>query len=233
MRSIKLAAGFLLLVFFLSSCTQLEGINARAGENFTISLESNPTTGYSWQLAKPLDEKIVKLESSKYTPLATDRVGAGGVEKWTFRAVKKGTIRVSLKYVRPWEKDKPPVEEKTFLIRIDHGPQSQIFYEGILPCADCSGLKTELTLYNNGTYYLKETYLATRDGDKAHTSSGKYQRIKSRGRNIVQLNYDKPQEIYNFLVLDNDHLRVLDKELNEIDTPMNMTLERIEKVYTF
>jgi predicted secreted protein len=61
---------------------------------------------------------MVKLESSKYTPSATDRVGAGGVEKWTFVAIKKGTTRISLKYVRPWEKDKPPVEEKTFLIKV-------------------------------------------------------------------------------------------------------------------
>jgi len=105
--------------------------------------------------------------------------------------------------------------------------QPKIVYEGILPCADCSGLKTELTLYNNGTFFLKETYLATRDGDQAHTSSGKYRRIKDRGREIVQLNYDKPEEIYNFIAPDDDHLRVLDKQLNEIDTPMNMTLDKI------
>ena len=180
----------------------------------------------AWQLAKPLDEKIVQLVGSEYSPSRTDLVGAGGEEKWTFLAVKKGTTRISRKYVRPWEKDEPPAEEKTFLIRVDQGPQSQTTYVGILPCADCSGLKTELTLYANGTYYLKETYLATRDGDKSYTSYGKYQRIKSRGRDIVQLNYDKPQEIYNFIAPDDDHLRVLDKELNEIDTPMNMTLDR-------
>ena len=113
--------GFLLFLslFFLSSCTQCEVINARAGENFIITLESNPTTGYSWQLAKPLDEKIVQLVGSEYVPSKTDLVGAGGMEKWTFLAVKKGTTRVSLKYVRPWEKDKPPAEENTFLIKVN------------------------------------------------------------------------------------------------------------------
>lgn len=104
--------------------------------------------------------------------------------------------------------------------------QPKIVYEGILPCADCSGLKTELTLYANGTYFLKETYLATRYGDQPHTSFGKYRRIKSRGREIVQLNYDKTEGVYNFLVVDHDHLRVLDKQFNEIDTPMNMTLTK-------
>ena len=94
-------------------------MNARAGENFTISLESNPTTGYSWQLAKPLDEKIVQLVGSEYVPSKTDLVGAGGEEKWTFLAVKKGSTRVALEYVRSWEEDDPAVEEKTFLIRVD------------------------------------------------------------------------------------------------------------------
>ena len=214
----------LFLFVLLSSCAQLEVINAVAGDEFSITLESNPTTGYSWQLAQPLDEEMVKLVSSEYVPSRTDLVGAGGEEKWTFLALNKGVVRIVLKYVRPWEKDKPPAKEKTFLVRIGYDPRTRASYEGILPCADCSGLKTELTLYTNGTYFLKETYLATRYGDQAHVSSGKYRRIKSRGRDVVQLNYDKPQEIYNFLVVDNDHLRVLDKQLNEIDTPMNMTL---------
>ncbi|KPJ65321.1 hypothetical protein AMJ44_10485 [candidate division WOR-1 bacterium DG_54_3] len=109
---------------------------------------------------------------------------------------------------------------------MSYDPSSQISYVGILPCADCSGLKTELTLYANGTYFLRETYLATRYGDRAYNSFGKYKRIKNRGREIVQLNYNKPEEIYNFIAPDDDHLRVLDKEFNEIDTPMNMKLTR-------
>ncbi|MFC1568547.1 protease inhibitor I42 family protein, partial [Candidatus Margulisiibacteriota bacterium] len=63
-------------------------------------------------------EKIVRLEGSKYLPEATDRVGAGGEEQWTFLAVKKGSAAIALKYVRPWEKDQPPAEEKTFLIKV-------------------------------------------------------------------------------------------------------------------
>ena len=105
-------------LFFLSSCNQSNVINARAGEKITITLESNPTTGYSWQLQHPLDEKIIRLEGSKYVGPRSDRVGAGGEEKWTFLAIKKGSTKITLKYVRPWEKDEPPVKEKTFLIKV-------------------------------------------------------------------------------------------------------------------
>ena len=93
------------------------------GETFTITLESNPTTGYQWQLAKPLDEKILKLVSSKYEMeepknLETGYVGVGGHEYWTFKAVGKGTTLIELMYVRPWEKDVPPVEAAVFRIRV-------------------------------------------------------------------------------------------------------------------
>lgn len=101
-----------------------------------------------------------------------------------------------------------------------------VTYEGVLPGADCVGLKTELTLYQNGTYFLKETYLATWDGDKTFTSTGKWQKRASQGRAIIQLNFDKPKDIYNFLQKDADHLVVIDKEMKMIDCPMNMTLAK-------
>ncbi|MFH1683276.1 MAG: protease inhibitor I42 family protein [Candidatus Margulisiibacteriota bacterium] len=94
------------------------------GEEFTLTLESNPTTGYQWQLAKPLDEKIVKLVSSKYemekpNNTETGMVGVGGHEYWSFKAVGKGTTLIELKYIRPWEKDVPPVEAAVFRIRVE------------------------------------------------------------------------------------------------------------------
>lgn len=106
------------LFCFVCSCSQPNALRARAGEQFTLTLESTPTTGYSWQLAEPLNERIVQLVGSDYTPARTDRVGAGGAETWTFLAVNKGSAKIALKYARPWEKDKPPVEEKSFLVKV-------------------------------------------------------------------------------------------------------------------
>jgi copper homeostasis protein (lipoprotein) len=52
-------------------------------------------------------------------------------------------------------------------------------YSGVLPCADCEGLKTELTLYDSFTmesyrYTLKETYLNTSNGNKVYERKGAY-----------------------------------------------------------
>jgi copper homeostasis protein (lipoprotein) len=99
-------------------------------------------------------------------------------------------------------------------------------FVGTLPGADCAGLKTELTLYQDHTYFLRETYLATRDGDKTFTSSGTWQKLRPGKYDVIQLNPDKPEEKYNFLITDADHLLVVGKEMRPIPTPMNLTLTR-------
>jgi inhibitor of cysteine peptidase len=75
---------------------------------FTIILQSNPTTGYSWSL-KNYDPNIILPLSRKFYPSTSKGlVGAPGYEKWTFR-VKAGGFTVpqltsiTLIYLRPWE----------------------------------------------------------------------------------------------------------------------------------
>ena len=97
--------------------TQGEQISATVGQKFTIPLESNQTTGYQWQLAKPLDESIVKLVDSKYEAPKGGLVGQGGHELWTFEAVSPGITQIALKYVRPWEST-PPAKEQLFSVTV-------------------------------------------------------------------------------------------------------------------
>jgi inhibitor of cysteine peptidase len=91
-------------------------ITVSPGEKFVIVIASNRTTGFSWQVAKPLDEKVIKLVGSGYLPSKVDLDGAGGKEVWTFIAVAEGRTAIQLKYVRPWEKDKAPLQEATFTV---------------------------------------------------------------------------------------------------------------------
>lgn len=95
---------------------QAEQIEVPVGKTFNVTLDSNPTTGYRWQLAKPLDEAILKLVGSEYKKPATKLVGAGGKEVWVFKAVAKGQASIQMKYVRPWEKDVGPVKKATFTV---------------------------------------------------------------------------------------------------------------------
>jgi inhibitor of cysteine peptidase len=84
------------------------------GDPLTITLDANPTTGFQWQLAQPLDEKVLKLVTHAFQRPATSGVGAGGTDVWTFKAIGAGSTAIVLEYRRPWEKDVPAAERKTF-----------------------------------------------------------------------------------------------------------------------
>lgn len=97
-----------------------ETIEVKVGDEFIISLESNATTGYAWQLTGELDEDVVELVGSEYIPEegAEERVGAGGIEEWTFKASGRGSTTVSLEYVRSWEEGEPPAREEDFQVQV-------------------------------------------------------------------------------------------------------------------
>jgi inhibitor of cysteine peptidase len=95
-------------------------IKLEVGQEFTITLKSNPTIGYRWELAKPLDEDILEQVGREFTRPESDLVGSDGKETWIFRAVRKGGTAVALKYVQPWEKSGPPAETRTFTVVVVH-----------------------------------------------------------------------------------------------------------------
>ncbi len=91
-------------------------ISVAPGDNFTIALESNPTTGFLWELAGKLDPSVVKFSGSTYVSSKSDLNGAPGKEVWTFTAVNRGTTTIPMKYSRPWEKNEPPVKTAVFTV---------------------------------------------------------------------------------------------------------------------
>lgn len=91
-------------------------INVTAGEQFSVTLASNPTTGYKWDLAKPLDEKVVKFVANEYVRPTPQLIGAGGNEVWTFKAAGEGKTGIALKYIRPWETNVAPVRTTNFVV---------------------------------------------------------------------------------------------------------------------
>lgn len=102
--------------------TARSGTEVRVGQQFTITMDSNRTTGFQWQLAKPLDETIVKLVGAEYRAPDALLPGAGGKEIWTFRAQGSGKAEIAFKYVRPWEKDAPPAREQDYAVTVKSPP---------------------------------------------------------------------------------------------------------------
>jgi len=97
-------------------------VAAEEGREFTVTLESNRTTGHEWRLARPLDEGMVQLVRSEYAPPEGGRVGEGGREEWVFLAKGSGKTEILLEYVRPWEKGQPPAARARIEVSIKPVP---------------------------------------------------------------------------------------------------------------
>ena len=80
-------------------------MNATVGEELTVTLGSNPTTGAQWsEDAEISDESVVRQTSHIFIGPGIEKPpGTPGEEVWTFEAVKKGTTTIFMEYGRLWE----------------------------------------------------------------------------------------------------------------------------------
>jgi inhibitor of cysteine peptidase len=76
----------------------------KTGDAITVTVASNPTTGFKWELAGISEPAVIAQDGEpEYVPPESSALGAGGQEVWTFKALKKGSSLISLVYSRPWE----------------------------------------------------------------------------------------------------------------------------------
>ncbi len=92
-------------------------ISAGVGENFTISLESNQSTGYSWSVGMVSDNAQVVVAGMDYDLPDNAKTGQGGAEVWHMKAVAPGTVKLMFYYARSWEKE-APAKTLTFNVNV-------------------------------------------------------------------------------------------------------------------
>ena len=82
-------------------------VQVAVGGTVTLTLEANPTTGFSWARAEDVDKNILKLEKNDYKQNANPQgmVGVGGRTTIVYRALKPGKAKIGLTYMQPWEPD--------------------------------------------------------------------------------------------------------------------------------
>jgi inhibitor of cysteine peptidase len=93
-------------------------VDVKVDDRFAISLEANPSTGYSWELTGPLDDKVVVELGSDHQPGQGSGVGVPGQQLFRFQAVGQGTATIGLQYVRPWESGVPPAKTSEFTVNV-------------------------------------------------------------------------------------------------------------------
>jgi inhibitor of cysteine peptidase len=91
------------------------------GEIMEITLESNPSTGYSWFATISDPKVVVQMGEPQYqepvSSSSTPIVGAAGTQTFFLQAVESGTATVTLDYKRGWETDVAP--DKTITITVE------------------------------------------------------------------------------------------------------------------
>jgi predicted secreted protein len=78
----------------------------KSNPQFSITLASNRTTGYAWQLLD-YDKQLLTLAKHTYIKPVNAMPGAGGKEIWIFKVndaafTTPQTMQVNLLYARPW-----------------------------------------------------------------------------------------------------------------------------------
>lgn len=90
-----------------------ETLEVPMDENFTLTLESNQTTGYQWETG--FEAGYLELVDKKYIlPEEQQIVGAGGQETFTFLPLQSGETEITFLYKRRWEEK----EIKRFVYKI-------------------------------------------------------------------------------------------------------------------
>ncbi|UCG09973.1 MAG: protease inhibitor I42 family protein [Dehalococcoidia bacterium] len=120
-----LAGAMILALTLVTGCGSAEtysdaeqAIDIGVNQEFTIALNSNPTTGYSWQ--ESYDESVLELVDKSYRPGAEaepEVVGAGGTEYFQFKALQPGETELVMTYKRGWEEEY--LEQLVFTVNIE------------------------------------------------------------------------------------------------------------------
>ena len=106
-------------------------------------------------------------------------------------------------------------------------------YQGVLPCADCAGIKTTLTLYRDqdgkaSRYELDQAYLGKGREKDGNSDRGNWavQRTDMDGRDypVFVLNPDQPDDQMRFLQNATNAVELLNAEGKRINSEFNYTL---------
>jgi inhibitor of cysteine peptidase len=101
----------------LSKADNGSQVEIKVGGQITITLDGNPSTGYSWE-AKDLNTTIFEqVGDPTFSSSNPGLIGSGGTLTLIFKTLKAGTVSLTLVYLRPWETGVDPID--TFAVTVN------------------------------------------------------------------------------------------------------------------
>ena len=118
MKTIKLIA-LLGICVFASSCEKENvtpnQVDVPLGQEFSIELESNWSTGYHWIWINEGEVSVVDSKGFTYLPEGS-LLGNSGIEKWMFKSILIGEETLKFEYQPPQGSDSDTLVIKEILI---------------------------------------------------------------------------------------------------------------------
>jgi inhibitor of cysteine peptidase len=96
-------------------------VSLQEGQTLVITLEANPSTGYSWDVVDAKGEVLAQVGEPEFQSGAEAQgnlVGASEIQILRFEASETGTTTLMLVYHRPWETDVEPLETLTVEVEV-------------------------------------------------------------------------------------------------------------------
>lgn len=127
-KSFSIAVIEAVLIIFILACSGVavktytesdQTIEIGLNQEFIIALNSNRTTGYSWQAT--YDRGMLELVKKTYKlseAANQGAAGAGGVEYFRFKTLNIGETEIMLVYKQVWRETTPEDKTKVFDVRI-------------------------------------------------------------------------------------------------------------------
>lgn len=93
-------------------------------------------------------------------------------------------------------------------------------FSGLIPCADCPGIRQSVTLNEDSTFSLTRIYLEARDGeDVMYQSSGTWH-VDAEKKQLVLTGEGRPE----LFAITDSNITMLDIDGNPIQSGLNYTL---------
>ncbi len=234
----------------LTSVDDRTAITLNLGDTLIVELPSPLPGQYHWVSHLPNPASLTALNET-FQPSTDTKKPGEGMQIFRYNAAIVGDTTLTLGFEIIPKGSPAPQTTSTFtvLVHIASGdptiaiPGSKPavlmgIYKGTFPCADCSGLDTELRLYAAGKFNFTDTiFIRTRTyrgaphGDVVLSDRGEWTLLRGdavdENASIYQLNPDSPEKSESYLVQKNgDALVQLDREQRPIQSKMNLTLQR-------
>jgi inhibitor of cysteine peptidase len=99
--------------------TQCNPLKAKQGQELLVSLPSDPTTGYRWNVQNSASSILSSVGPEVFSSNDENNevIGSAGQSLWRFKVIHEGTAELVMKYQQSW--DTSSAYEKVFACHIE------------------------------------------------------------------------------------------------------------------